>query len=174
MKKEEKIIKDVAKISEDMNLLTIDKIEDTPDKEPEIQTKLTHREMADELGVRYIEPKRKLGILGELPSNLEKQRARDWEYVKGIYENIDCIGEAVEFWYVLYPGDPDCLWSIPSNVPVFVPRFIAKHLEDVQKYHRFDYKNKNSAALQHGEFEDTFESVETVYRGKFRPIEAFA
>ena len=103
-----------------------------------------------------------------------KEHARDWEYVKGIYENIENVGESIEFWYAKYPGDHDCLWKLPSNVPVFVPRMIAKHLEDVQKYHKFDYRNRGSAALQHGDFEDTFETVETVYRGKFRPIEAFA
>ncbi len=174
MKKQEEMVKNVSKISEDMNQLTMDKIDETPDKEPEIQTKLTNKEMADELGIRYIEPKRMLGILGELPESLKKEHDHDWEYVKGIYENIDNIGESVEFWYTKYPGDHDCLWELPSNVPVFVPRMIAKHLEDVQQYHKFDYKNKGTAALQHGDFEDTFETVETVYRGKFRPIEAFA
>lgn len=172
MKKKEEIIKEVAQKT-DMSELTVDKINEFPDKEPEIQTQLTSRELADSMGLLYIEPTRKLSAFGKLPEKQKADHARDWEYVKGIYENVENIGEILEFWYCKYPGDPDCLWRIPSNKPVFVPRMIAKHLEEVQKYHRFDYINRNEPQMQHGEFDSTFKVVDTMYRGKFRPIEAF-
>lgn len=171
-KETKKLVKEVAEMT-DMSELTVDKINETKVTEPEPQTQLTNRELADSMGCRYIEPKRKLSAFGKLLPGEEKDHKRDWEYVKGIYENIEFVGEHIEFWLCKYGGDPDCLWSIPANVPVFVPRMVAKHLEEVQKYHRFDYVDRNQPNLQHGDFDKTFKVLDTHYRGKFRPIEAF-
>lgn len=172
-KKNEELVKEVVEMTTQMSELTVDKLNETPVAEPEIQTKLTNKELADSLGVRYIEPKRKMAPFGTLPEKLKSEHQRDWEYVKGIYENIESVGESVEFWYCKYPGDPDCLWSIPANVPVFVPRMIAKHLEEHQRYHKFDYIQRPEGQWGPDEFTHEFRPAQTVYRGKFRPIEAF-
>ena len=123
MKKEkEELILKTAQLTQDLSELTVDKINQAPVIEPEPQTKLTNKQLADSMGLLYIEPIRKMPPFGTLPEKLKKEHARDWEYVKGIYENIESMGESAEFWYVKYPGDPDCLWRIPANIPVFVPR----------------------------------------------------
>lgn len=168
MKKLEKTIDD---LENSLNKLTVDEIKNTPVTEPEPQTLLTNKEIADSMNIRYIEPIRKLQPFGTCPQQLKKDRDHDWEYVKAIYENYDDIGECAEFWLSKYPGDPDCLWRIPANVPVFVPRMVAKHLSEIQKYHIFDYGAKpNQEILKHGDFTHEFHVKETKYRGKMRPL----
>ena len=174
MKKKEDLIQDVNTLTESMDKLTMDNVAETPVSEPEIQTKLSNKELAEQMKLRYIEPKRKLAAFGKLPDKLRKEHQHDWEYVKGIYENIEDIGSSIQFWYSKYPGDPDCLWDIPANVPVFVPRMIAKHLESAQTYHKFEYKEVPRANMNPGEFTHEFQPSLTIHRGKFRPIEAFA
>ena len=107
MKKTEKLVKNVADMSVEMSELTVDKIAETKVSEPEPQTQLTARQLADSMGLRYIEPKRKLQAIGKLNPKQKKDHAHDWDYVKGIYENIEFVGEHIEFWYCKYPGDPD-------------------------------------------------------------------
>lgn len=163
-------------LTKSMSELTQDKINETAPKaeEMEPQVKMTAKEMAAKLGLRYIEPVRKLKAIGKLPAFLEKEHAYMWEYVKGMYENYDFIGETLSFFLCLYPGDPDCMWSIPANVPVYVPRMVAKHLEECQKYHTFAYKDKRPDQKEALDFNEEFCVDKTHYRGKFRPIEAFA
>lgn len=152
---------------------TINKIAPKPD-EPEPQTKLTSRQIADQMGIKYIEPTRKLPPLGKLPECEKAKHSSDWEYVKGIYENYDFIGETLSFFLCLYPGDPDCLWQIPSNVPVFVPRMVARHLEECQQFHTFKYEQKPTQQIQALDFDSEFTVEQTHYRGKFRAIGAFS
>jgi hypothetical protein len=170
----ESLVKNVVALQEDMNSLTVDAIAKTPVEEPAPIVELTAKQRAAEMGIRYIEPKRKLPALGKLPEKLQAQHKYDWEYVKGIYENYVVNGEPLSFWMAAYPGDPDYLWEIPANVVVYVPRFIAKHLEDCQKYHTFSHREKSVSEQRVDDFQYNFAATGTHYRGKFRAIGAFA
>lgn len=173
--KNESLVKKTLEMHEDMNALTVDAIEKmAPKVEVEPQIKLTAKQMAESEGALYIEPRRKLPPFGKISEELKKKRDYDWEYVKGIYENYVVNGETLRFWYCIYPGDPDCEWEIPANRPVYVPRMIAKHLEECQKYHTFDYVERPGASWKKDDFTHAFTPTGTHYRGKFRPIGAFA
>lgn len=179
MKKDsENLVKKVASATE-MGDLTVDKINELAPKAPDMEElRLTAKQKASQEGVRWIEPKRKLQAIGKLPEKLREEHARAWEYVKGIYENFVVNGEPVEFWHCHYPGDPDCLWVIPSNVPVYVPRMIAKHLEETQKYHTFGAIAPTSDPTPRPAHEVEamrwFAPTGTHYRGKFRAIGSFS
>lgn len=175
MKKSDKdLIKSTLGLHQEMNSLTVDEINQTPSQDPEPQIKLSKKEIAKMEGVLYIEPKRTLPAVGTLPESQKKIREHDWEYVKGIFENLEINGEPIKFWYVKYAGDRDCLWEIPCNVPVYVPRMIAKHLEEGMKYHKFDFLQKPEGTWRPDEFTHQFAPTSTFYRGKFRPIGAFS
>lgn len=179
MKKDtENLVKNVASMGNEVAQLTVDKINEMAPKPEEKELRLTTKQQADSEGARYIEPKRRLQGFGKLPDKLKKEHARAWEYVKGIYENYIVSGEPVEFWYSEYPGDPDCLWSIPCNVPVYVPRMIAKHLEECQKYHTFTRiegaSDPRPMASNEVEAMRWFAPTGTHYRGKFRAVGVFS
>jgi hypothetical protein len=91
-----------------------------------------------------------------------------------MYENYVINGEPVTFGLCVYAGDADYLWEIPANVPVYVPRMVAKHLEEVQKYHTFTYLENPMNNLRPDDFTHQFRVDGTHYRGKFRAIGAFS
>jgi hypothetical protein len=51
---------------------------------------------------------------------------------------------------------------------------VAKHLEEVQKYHTFTYTEAPQTQWRADEFTHQFKVSGTHYRGKFRPIGAFS
>lgn len=184
-KQQEKAVKDVLSLHKDMNELTVDKIESmAPEvKESEPQIKISMKELAKSENVQYIEPLRKLQPFGCLPEKWKKLHAHDWEYVKGIFENEVSRGEPIRFTFSKWPGDPDCIWEVPSNVPVYVPRMIAKHLSgekdeitgmQAMQYHNFEHIQKADSQLRKDDFMQQFAVTGTISRGKFRAIGAFS
>lgn len=174
MSKHKNLIEQTMALSDDMNHLTVDNIaKEAPKFEP-IPQEMSLKERAKLENVLYIEPKRKLRAIGKLPENQKKAHDYDWEYVKGIFENIIVAGEPLSFWFVKYPGDADCLWEIPCNTPVYVPRMIAKHLEENLAYHTFDYREKPITDQKVDDFTHKFIATGTKYRGKFRSVNAFS
>lgn len=186
MKKEqEKSVKEVMNLHRDMNELTVDKISELApsEKEQDCQTKISRKELAKNEGVPYIEPLRKLRPFGTLPEKWKKMHEHDWEYVKGIFENEVSRGEPIRFTFSKWPGDADCMWEIPSNIPVYVPRMIAKHLSGERddmtgmqsmQYHTFEHIHKAESQLRKDDFMQQFSVTGTISRGKFRALGAFS
>jgi len=171
---DELAVKNVLNMQKDMNSLDVDAINEiAPDVEV-APIEMSMKEKARLENIPYIEPKKSLKGFGTLPEKLKKEHKYMWEYVKGIYENYIVNGEPITFWLSLYPGDPDLLWEIPPNRPVYVPRHVAKHLEEVMKYHTFSYVEKPQDKWRPGDNMEYFAPTGTHYRGKFRAIGAFA
>ena len=176
MKKEtQKLAEAAIGLQQNMNALTMDEIErQEPEALVQVQ-EMSMKERAKLEGAVYLEPKRRLSPpLGTLPDKQKKEHAHAWEYVKGMYENYVVNGEPLTFALCLYAGDPDLLWEIPANVPVYIPRHVAKHLEEVQKYHTFNYLEVPTDRWHADEFTHQFGISGTHYRGKFRAIGAFS
>lgn len=169
------MVKQVVSLNEQMNQLTADNVVNAaPITEPEVQ-ELTLKQICKNEGALWIEPKRRLSApIGKLPEKLQREHAHAWEYVKGIFENLECPGQPIEFDFCWYPGDPDLRWEIPCNKVVYVPRLIAKHLEKCMQYHKFGYVNKPVQAVSELDYMENFAVLDTLWRGKFRPVEAFA
>jgi hypothetical protein len=180
MKKESiDLVKKVGAMAEEAREMSVDRINEmAPKAEEQPELRLTAKERAAKEGVRYIEPKKRFKGVGKPSDKFAKQRERAWEYVKGVYENRIVSGEPIEFWYNgNFPGEPDCLWNIPCNVPVYVPRFIAEHLEKCQVYHTFSAlsSSQEPAPMRSQDVEAMrwFAPTGTHYRGQFRSIGAF-
>lgn len=175
-KSTESLVDQTVKVQENLKTMTVDEINAQAPKAIEpVPQEMSLKERAKLEGVRYIEPKRRLSPpLGKLPDALKAKHKHDWEYVKGIYENYVVTGEPLTFNLCLYPGDADFMWEIPANVPVYVPRMVAKHLEEVQAYHTFEYLEKPQHDWRKDDETHAFKVTGTKYRGKFRPIGAFA
>lgn len=181
MRKHQQLIDQVNTMS-DMSSLTVDEIAKTKAEAPAPETQLTKKEIAKRDGIPYMEPVKKLTGFGELPERLKKEHAHDWEYVLAIFENQIVRGEPIKFWFKKYPGDPDCMWEIPANRPVYMPRMIAKHLSgekdsvtgmQAMVYHTFDYIQKPDTQWKKDDFTHTFQAIGTHYRGTCRAVGAF-
>ncbi len=185
--KQKEFIREIANISTEMSELTVDKINEVAPKPEEVEVKLTTKQIAAAENIRYIEPKKRLQAFGELKSEWKKKRDHDWQYVKGMFQseviNGMSSGEDKCFWFSKWPGDPDCLWEIPVNIPVYVPRMIAYYLSgekdldtglESMKYHTFNYIERPTNSLRSNEFMHQFSVTGTHYRGRFVPLGVFA
>ncbi len=167
-------VSEVISLQKDLNSLSTDTVEQVAPKAEDAPLEISVRDRAKFENCLYIEPKRTLKGCGVLPEKLKKEHVHAWEYVRGMFENFTVVGEHITFWLSLYPGDPDCMWEIPANTPVYVPRHVAKHLEEVMKYHKFDFIEKPKDKWRPGDAMESFTPVSTHYRGKFRAIGSFA
>ena len=182
MKSKIDTVNSVLELQQDMNNLTVDKIAEIAPPEAEKEIKISLKEIAKMEGIQYIEPVRKLQPFGILPEKWKSKHAHDWEYVKGMFDNEVAKGEPFRFTFSKWPGDPDCMWEIPANRPVYVPRMIAKLLsgekdEDsgiqAMNYHQFCHIEKAPQLWQKDDFTNQFTVTGTLSRGKFRAIGAF-
>lgn len=182
----EKLVTQVLENQVQMNALTTDKINELAPKPVEQEVKLTMKQKAEAEGAIYIEPRRKLQSLGKLPEKWETMHKHDWEYVCGTFQPENIGGRAntenFTFWFRKWPGDPDCMWEIPVNRPVYVPRMIAQHLSgekegftgmEAMKYHTFDMMEKPTHAWRKDDFTHSFAPTGTQYRGQFMPLRKF-
>jgi len=180
MKKDlEGLVKNVGDMGSEISQMTMDKVNEVAPEPTDTELRMTYKQMAKDEGVPFIEPKRQFKAFTEVPEKFKKAHKHAWEYVKGIYENYVINGEPIEFWYNGdLPGQPDCLWSIPCNRAVYIPRFLAKHLEECQKYHTFTALEGNAdpKPMRSNEVESLrwFAPTGTHFRGRFRAIGAFS
>lgn len=124
---------------------------------------------------RKLTPNRAIPVkrVAPITEAMQKERTYGWEYVEGIFENRFSIGESLSFWKNPFPGDPYAEWTIPCNVTVAVPRWVAKHLNE-RKYVQFKYRDQsNSRILQSDDFVETFEPDAIQHRTTFINTNAY-
>jgi hypothetical protein len=120
--------------------MTLDRMNQAPKLEKEEQTKLSQVELSNKKDI-YLKPRRQLS-----PGRNEKfnEKFRDdynfqKEYVNFIAENNELIGETIEMWTKPFPGMNTEEWAIPTNKPIWAPRYVAEQIKR-KSYHRLSMK----------------------------------
>lgn len=111
---------EIKAVSNDINV-------SAPVKEEEPQTKLSQNELRNAQEI-YLKP-----IKTQTSREKFNERFRDeWnhkkEYVRFIAEHKELIGEVIDKWTKPFPGVPAEEWLIPTNKPVWGPRYLAESL----------------------------------------------
>ena len=114
--------------------LTLDRMNMAPKLEVEEQTKLSKREIAKKPDV-YLKPRRSIRSQEKFNEAFRGEYEYAKEYVHIIAENYEIIGETMEFWSKPFAGMPAEEWAVPSNKPVWVPRYVAEQISRC-RYHR--------------------------------------
>jgi len=118
--------------------LTMDRMNMAPKEEVEPQTKLSQNEIAKSKDV-YLKPHKIISCREKFD---EKHRAEynfQREYVNFIAENLELIGESIDLWTRPFPGMPAEEWIVPTNTPVWGPRYLAEQIKR-KFYHRLVMK----------------------------------
>lgn len=118
--------------------MTMDKMNEAPKQELEPQTKLSSREI-EKLPDFYLKPKRKIGDNQQFNEKFRKQWNYEKEYVQFIAEHKELIGETIEIWTHPYGGVGAEYWEVPTNKPVWGPRYLAEQIKR-KFYHRLVMK----------------------------------
>jgi len=136
----DKAEKQFEKFDESIKEMTLDRMNETPKVAQEPQTKLSHDEIAKSKDV-YLKPERTISCRDKFNEQYRKSYEYDKEYVQFIAENKEIIGEAIEIWTRPYGGMPAEFWRVPTNKPVWGPRYLAEQIKS-KFYHRLRMENK--------------------------------
>ena len=94
----------------------------------EPQTKISQSDIAKSKDV-YLKPAKTIGSKERFNEKFREDYNFSKEYVQFIAENKECIGETTELWTKPYPGLPAEFWQVPSNKPVWGPRYLAERIK---------------------------------------------
>jgi hypothetical protein len=156
--------------------MTLDNMNQAPKLETEQQTKLSQKELERSKDI-YLKPEKSLGPgvnskTGDREMFNEKFREEynfAKEYVQFIAENNEIIGETIEIWTKPYPGTNLEFWKVPTNKPIWGPRYLAEQIKK-RTYHRLVMDNRTAGYGEHGEFFGTMVAKNTIQRLDARPV----
>jgi len=123
------------KYNEELKSLSHDIVRSAPLKEEEAQTKLSSREVAKNNDL-YLKPDKTMPDMQKFNEIFQKEWEFQSEYVNFIAEHKELIGETIEMWTHPFGGKGACFWKVPTNKPVWGPRYLAEQIKK-RRYVRF-------------------------------------
>jgi hypothetical protein len=120
--------------NEQVKDLTLDRMNAAPKEDVAPQTQMSQKEMSKAKEI-YLKPKRTVSSKEKFNEANREDYNFAKEYVYFIAENNEVIGESLELWTKKFPGQPAEFWEVPTNTPVWGPRYLAEQIKNCT-YHR--------------------------------------
>jgi len=133
-KEMDKLQKQVDEFDSQVKEMTLDQMNQAPKLEQEPQTKLSTREI-DKSNKVWLKPERWIADGQKFNTRFEEKWNYQKEYVQFIAEHKEIIGEAIEIWTHPFGGKGAEFWKVPTNAPVWGPRYLAEQIRKCV-YHR--------------------------------------
>lgn len=160
--------KQIDAFNDQIKELTMDRMNMAPKEEQEPQTKLSQKDLEKSKDI-YLKPARSISSREKFNEDYRKQYEFDKEYVQFIAEHKEIIGETIDIWTKPYAGMPAEYWQVPSNKPIWGPRYLAEQIKR-KVYHRLTMQNTVSEASSVGQFYGSMAVDTTVARLDARPV----
>ncbi len=129
-----KLEKQFNEFDQNVKDLTLDRMNAAPKEDVEPQTKLSQRDIEKSKDI-YLKPIKSIGVRQPFNEKFRAQYEFDKEYVHFTAEHKEIIGDTIDIWTHPYGGMPAEEWLVPTNVPVWGPRYLAEQLKR-KTYHR--------------------------------------
>lgn len=120
---------------EDLKQMTLDRTNEAPKLESDQQTKISSKDLENSKDI-YLKPSKSIGSKEKFNEKFRDEYNFQKEYVRFIAENKEIIGETIEMWTKPFAGMPAEFWQVPTNKPIWGPRYLAEQITKC-KYHRF-------------------------------------
>jgi hypothetical protein len=164
----EKAKQQIDKFESEVKEMTLDRMNMAPKQETEPQTKLSQSEIEKSKDI-YLKPKRAIGSREKFNERFREKYNFSKEYVQFIAENNEIIGENIELWTKPYPGLPAELWEVPTNKPIWGPRYLAEQISRCN-YHRLKMQNTVNSSDGMGQYYGSMAVDSTIQRLEARPV----
>lgn len=164
----EKVEEQFEKFDQEVKDMTLDRMSAAPKQDVEPQTKLGQNDIAKAKEI-YLKPERTIGSKDKFNEKFRENYNFDKEYVQFIAENKEIIGEAIEIWTRPYGGMPAEYWKVPTNKPVWGPRYLAEQIKR-KYYHRLIMQQNVANADGMGQYYGTLAVDTTVQRLDAVPV----
>jgi len=122
----------------DVKEMTMDRMAAAPKEEVEPQTKLSQNEIAKSKDI-YLKPSKSISCREKFNEKFRDEWNFAKEYVQFVAEHKELIGEKIEMWSKPFAGIPGEFWEVPTNIPVWGPRYLAEQIKR-KTYHRLQMK----------------------------------
>lgn len=149
----DKVEKQFDQFKDQVEALTLDRMNEAPKEERVEQPQLSSREQ-EKIDILFIKPKRTISSREKFNENFRKDYNFSAERVNFKAENNEIIGESIEMWTKPYPGLPAEYWEIPVNRPVNAPRYVAEQIRRCT-YHRLVMQDKTISSDHMGSYYGT-------------------
>ena len=148
--------------------LTLDRMNMAPKEESEPQNKISQVER-DRMRDVYLKPYKTIASKEKFNEKFRASYEFDKEYVQFEAENKEIIGENIEIWTKPYPGMAAEFWQVPTNKPVWGPRYLAEQIKR-KNYHRLTMQQTVTGADHAGQYFGAMAVDTTVQRLDARPV----
>jgi len=139
--------------------MTLDRMNMAPKLEMEPQTQISQADR-NKMKDIYLKPARSINSKEKFNENYRKEYEYDKEYVYFEAEHKEIIGETIDMWTKPYAGMPAEYWQVPTNKPIWGPRYLAEQIKRCN-YHRFTMQNTVQGADGMGQYYGSM-AVDTV------------
>lgn len=152
---------------ENIQSLTMDRMNQAPKLEMEPQTKLSQNQIADSKDI-YLKPHRSISSQEKFNEDYRQEYNFAKEYVYFIAENHEIIGEDIDVWTKPFAGLPAEWWKVPVNKPIWAPRYVAERIKGCS-YHRLKMEETVTQSTGNGQFYGQMVADTTIQRLDARP-----
>lgn len=130
----EKAEKNFQEFDQSVKEMTMERMNDAPKLETDPQHKLSNRQI-QAAPEHYLKPERVVSTSQKFNERFRDEYNYMKTYVPFIAEHNELRGDVIEKWTRPYGGMPAEFWRVPTNKPVWGPRYLA---EEIKKccYHR--------------------------------------
>jgi hypothetical protein len=157
---------------EEVKSLTQDRMNEAPKEDFEKQTKLSQKEI-DKSSKVWLKPERahSPGPKEKFNEAFRKAYEHAKEYVQFIAEHREIIGETIEIWTKPFGGMDAEYWLVPTNKPVWGPRYLADQIKRCA-YHRLSTQQSSiTSADGMGQYFGTLVADKTIQRLDAYPVQ---
>ncbi len=166
----DRLDKEFNQFNDQVKALTLDNMNAMAKRvETEPQTKLSSQEIEDK-GRVVIKPTKSIGSREKFNERFRSEYEYLKEPVHFIAENKEIIGESIEMWTKPFAGMDAQFWEIPTNTPVWAPRFVAEQIKR-KNYHRLIMKqNHVTNADGYGQYYGAMAADSVIHRLDAMPV----
>lgn len=149
--------------------LTQDAMNHSPVLETEPQVKRAQVDLA-KMDYLVIKPHKTIG--SKEPFNEKWRESYNFykERVNIEAENLEVIGEVLDFWTKPYPGMPAEEWKVPVNTPVNVPRYVAERIDNCIYHELHMEQSTQTASGSEGTYFGGLAVKKTKHRLQAKPV----
>lgn len=155
--------------SQQVETMTLDRMNMAPKQELEPQTKLSSKDLSNSKDI-YLKPYRTVSAADKFNEDYRSQYNFDKELVNFIAENKEIIGETIEIWTRPYGGMPAEMWKVPVNTPVWGPRYLAEQIKRCYYHRLIMQQNQSSGSDYAGQYYGSMAADTTIQRLDALPV----
>lgn len=165
----DKAEKQFESFDEQVKDMTMDRMNMAPKQETE-GPQVSQKQIEKSKDV-YLKPDKVISSNQKFNERFRSDYEFQKEYVQFIAENKEFIGDNIEVWTRPFGGMPAEFWKVPSNKPVWGPRYLAERIKACYYHRLVMQEGKSGGSDSMGQYYGVMAADTTVQRLDCTPVQ---